>query len=74
MQLEDQKYEEWRDWATKEITAIRQLSGSSGSALDQDALLDPQADDINAALDEVEPSVPGSKRGQTAQGGALVHP
>ncbi|KAI5246700.1 hypothetical protein E4T42_06318 [Aureobasidium subglaciale] len=74
MKLEDQKYEEWREWAAKEILAIKQLNGSSANARDQDAPLDVEADDVNAALDEVEPSVPGSKRGQQAQGGALVHP
>ncbi|KAH0170724.1 hypothetical protein KCU67_g2500, partial [Aureobasidium melanogenum] len=74
MQLEDQKYEEWREWAAKEITAIKQLSGSSGNARDQDAPLDFEADqDVLSALDEVEPSVPGSKKGQSAQGGAFVH-
>lgn len=74
MQLEDQKYEEWRGWAAKEIMAIKQLSGSSPSGRDQDAPLDAGADDVSAALDELEPEVPGSRRGQTAQGGALVHP
>lgn len=74
MQLEDQKYEEWREWAAKEIIAFKQLSGSSGNARDQDAPLDFEADqDVLSALDEVEPSVPGSKKGQTAQGGAFVH-
>lgn len=74
MELEDQKYEEWREWAAKEIMAYKQLSGSSGSALDQDSPLDPVLDaDVLAAMEEVEPSVPGSKRGQTAQGGAFVH-
>ncbi|KAI4795129.1 hypothetical protein E4T45_12238, partial [Aureobasidium sp. EXF-8846] len=74
MQLEDQKYEEWREWAAKEIMAIKQLSGSSGSGRDQDALLDPETDaDVASALDEVESSVPGSKRGQGALGGAFVH-
>jgi small subunit ribosomal protein S23 len=54
--------------------AIKQLSGSSGSGRDQDALLDPETDaDVASALDEVEPSVPGSKRGQGALGGAFVH-
>ncbi|CAD0094753.1 unnamed protein product [Aureobasidium vineae] len=74
MQLEDQKYEEWREWAAKEIMAIKQLSGSSARAGDQDALLDVDSDqDVLSALDEVEPSVPGSKKGQNAQGGAFVH-
>ncbi|CAD0108863.1 unnamed protein product [Aureobasidium uvarum] len=74
MQLEDQKYEEWREWAAKEIMAIKQLSGASAKAGDQDALLDVDSDqDVLSALDEVEPSVPGSKRGQNAQGGAFVH-
>jgi hypothetical protein len=74
MQLEDQKYEEWRGWAEKEIMAIKQLSGSSGNARDLDAPLDPEDDaDVSAGLDEVEASVPGSKRGQGAKGGAFVH-
>lgn len=74
MELEDQKYEEWRGWAAKEIMAIKQLSGSSGSARDLDSPLDPETDaDVMSALDEVEASVPGSKRGQNAQGGAFVH-
>jgi small subunit ribosomal protein S23 len=54
--------------------AIKQLSGSSGNARDLDTPLDPEDDvDVSAALDEVEASVPGSKRGQGAKGGAFVH-
>lgn len=75
MQLEDQTYEAWRAWAEKEITAVRQLTASGGTGVaeteESQELDDPELD---AVADEVEPEVPGTKRGQQAQGGALLHP
>lgn len=74
MELEDKKYEEWKAWAIKESAQLRQASGAAYSGTDNpDAmLLDDGA--TQAGLDELEPSVPRSKAGQTALGGAVMHP
>lgn len=67
MQLEDQKYEEWREWAIKEIAAMKQMQGAaySGSANEEMALSDDDPA-TQAGLDEVEDSVPGSRKGRQA--------
>lgn len=76
MQLEDQKFEEWKAWAVKEIAQQKQLSGSAYSGLaDESAELDVENDAATQeGLAELEPSVPKSKRGQEALGGAVVRP
>jgi len=75
MQLEDEAYEAWREWANKEVETLKQMSASAGTGLDEeDAVFssnDPGAED---ALNEVGADLPKSKQGQEALGGAIVHP
>lgn len=75
MQLEDQKFEEWREWATAQITTQKQMQGAAYTG-NENTELDLGVDDpaTQEGLDEVSGSVPGSKQGQTALGGALAVP
>lgn len=73
MKIEDQMYESWREWAQKEIIAQKALAGSAYTGMQQEADLDVEAGE-GSALDEVQGSVPGTRGGQTALGGAAVHP
>lgn len=72
MELEDQKFEDWREWATKEAALVKQQQTSIGPIDENDLSEDDPS--TQAGLDEIADSVPGSKSGQTALGGAPVHP
>ena len=74
MKLEDQAYENWRQWAEKEIAAQKQLQGSAYTGTEnEDAELEIQEPD-QEELQAVSESVPASGRGQDARGGSAVHP
>ena len=78
MELENKTFEEWKAWAAQQVTLQEQGRsaaytglGTQSSAADED----PTSSGMDAVLNELEPnSVPGSKRGQVARGGAAVHP
>jgi small subunit ribosomal protein S23 len=74
MELEDRTWEGWKRWAREQIddedAARAQLF--SGVQSTESATMD--ADELDAALEEVQGSVPQSKAGQPALGGAAVHP
>ncbi|KAM3420672.1 hypothetical protein BST61_g3927 [Cercospora zeina] len=72
--LEDQAFENWKQWAVKQTQALRALQGSAYSGAEDDAEVQLQAPEDDAALQEVSSSVPSSKDGQTARGGAPVRP
>ena len=75
MQLEDQTYEAWRAWAQKEITVRGQISAGDGTGdAENEEALELEDSELDAVLDEIEPEVPGTRRGQQAQGGSLLHP
>lgn len=75
MQLEDEKFEEWKAWAVKEIAQQKQLAGSAYTGItEESSVLETEDPATQEGLDELEPVVPGTKRGQEALGGALVHP
>ena len=75
MKLEDDKFEEWKVWAVKEIAQQKQLAGSAYSGVaDEAVVLDVNEPATQEGLDELESVVPRSKRGQEALGGAEVHP
>ncbi|KAL1302150.1 hypothetical protein AAFC00_002583 [Neodothiora populina] len=88
MALEDQKFEEWKVWAVKEIAQQKQLSGSAYAgnlAEEEDTSSAPIASsgdvvaslddaETRAGIDEVADSLPASRKGQEALGGAVVHP
>ena len=76
MQLEDAQYEAWREWAKKESAALKQLQGSAytGNEVGDEASTEAPVEEGQAELQEVVESVPASKQGQQARGGAAVHP
>ncbi|TKA51266.1 hypothetical protein B0A49_12147 [Cryomyces minteri] len=75
MQLEDQQYEAWKEWAIKEIATLRQTAGAVYTGTDnEEALLKDDDSETDAAVEEVEGTVPGSEKGLDALGGAAVHP
>lgn len=74
MQLEDQAYEQWKAWAAKEIAAQKQLQGSAYTGTEAEEPGLEIQESREEALQEVGGNVPGSKGGQTAVGGAAVHP
>lgn len=75
MKLENQAYENWREWARKEIAAQKQLQSSSYTGNEiEEAEMEMAAEDGSEELQQVEESVPASRKGQEAKGGAPIHP
>ncbi|CZT24656.1 related to 37S ribosomal protein S25, mitochondrial [Ramularia collo-cygni] len=73
MHVEDQMYEQWKAWAQNEIQAQKALAGSAYTGAEEEVGLDAEGGEESAALEEVAGSVPGSRGGVTARGGAAVH-
>ena len=71
--LEDQNYENWKAWAIQETEKAKQAQGSLITGLDnEDAVL--AEGEVEEGVQDVADSVPATKEGQTALGGAAVHP
>lgn len=73
MELEDQEFERWKVWAYKRIEEKRQAAGAAyaGSDVEDVELTEGEGE---AALDQLADSVPGSKSGVQAFGGAATIP
>ncbi|KAJ4294307.1 mitochondrial ribosomal small subunit component [Kalmusia sp. IMI 367209] len=73
MELEDKTWESWKRWAREQIddeeAARAQLF--SGSQPNNEVMNEAE---YEAATEELQPSVPQSKAGQPALGGAAAHP
>ena len=75
IKLEDQAYENWREWAGKQIEAARQAQGAAYTGTEvEDAEEAKTEGEDEELLQEVGESVPASKKGQEARGGIAVHP
>lgn len=74
MQLEDKAYEDWKAWAEKEIVAAKQLQGSAYTGTENENAELEITEPEQAELQEVSDHIPATKAGQTAQGGAAIHP
>lgn len=72
MKIEDKMYDGWKEWAQKEITAQKALAGSAYTGNEEENALEIESGE-GSALDEVAGSVPATRSGQTALGGAAVH-
>lgn len=72
MKIEDKMYEGWREWAERQMQAQKALAVSAYTGTEEDGALDLEAGE-GIALDEIAESVPGTRAGQTALGGAAVH-
>ena len=74
MQLEDAAYEGWREWAKLQTIALKQMETADYTGLEaEESALEIEVED-QAELQEVAESVPASKGGQTARGGAAIRP
>lgn len=74
MELEDKMWENWKAWASKQIedeeaTRAQMMSGPQDG--DGQDMSQPEFD---AALEQLQDSVPQTKAGQPALGGAAAHP
>lgn len=74
MELEDKMWENWKRWARTQIedeeaSRAQLFSGSSPSNADE--LTEGETE---AAIEELQPSIPKTEAGQTALGGAIAHP
>ena len=74
MELEDQEYERWKLWAQKEVEQIEQRKAAMyhGGDMNEDMALEANEAEHDAALEEVSDQIPA--QGQSAQGGAMLHP
>lgn len=74
MELEDKTWESWKRWAREQIddedAARAQLF--SGAQTNAAETMNPA--EFDAGLEEVQVSVPQSRQGQKALGGAAMHP
>lgn len=71
--LEDQAFEQWRQWAVKETQALKALQGSAYTGVEEESAVEI-TEPGQAELQEVGGSVPNTRAGQTARGGAAVRP
>lgn len=71
MELEDQQYANWVEWAKKEQQA---LSQQQSSAYTGDEAENAATETGQDELDYVSDQVPASQAGQTALGGVALHP
>jgi small subunit ribosomal protein S23 len=71
MDLEDVQYANWVEWAKKEnmMLQAQRSNAYTGDEAEQSA-----AEEGQEELDEVSDQVPASRAGQTALGGAAIHP
>ncbi|KAI9828577.1 MAG: hypothetical protein M1819_006569 [Sarea resinae] len=73
MELEDKAYEDWKEWAVKEIAAVEQAKSAAYTGLDSErATIKNDDPETEASIGEIEDSIPA--KGQDALGGAAVHP
>jgi small subunit ribosomal protein S23 len=74
MQLEDAAYEDWREWARQQTILQKQMETADYTGLEvEESALEIDTED-QQELQEVAESVPASKGGQVARGGAAIHP
>lgn len=74
MELEDKEHEKWKRWAQGEIQLREQKNDAmyTGGFDNEAAALDADEGEFNAAAEEVSDQIPA--QGQTALGGAAIHP
>lgn len=72
--LEDKAFEDWKQWAIKQTQELKAMQSSAYTGAEGGAELQLEEPEADAALQEVSNSVPASRAGQTARGGAPVRP
>ncbi|ORY05552.1 37S ribosomal protein Rsm25 [Clohesyomyces aquaticus] len=71
MELEDRTWESWKVWAERQIDDEQQARAQMFSGPQDEGL---SGEEMDEALEVVQPVVPDSKEGQPALGGAAIHP
>ncbi|KAF2662145.1 mitochondrial ribosomal protein [Lophiostoma macrostomum CBS 122681] len=75
MALEDTAFENWKAWAAQQIEEEQQMRAQMFSGpVAAEETNELNEDEFEEALQEVQDSVPHSKEGQSALGGAAMHP
>ncbi|KAL0263353.1 mitochondrial ribosomal small subunit component [Diplodia seriata] len=74
MGLENEAFEDWKAWALNEVEVQRQMQAAMYTGTDSTAALENDDAATLAATEELEESIPATKAGQTARGGAMLHP
>ena len=70
----EEETEDWKVWAEKEIVAAKQLQGSAYTGTENETADLEIQEPTQEELQEVSDQIPATKAGQTAQGGAAIHP
>lgn len=77
MELEDKSFESWKAWATREIDeeqAMRAQMFTGAEAGSEGPESKLTSGELEEAVEEAQDVIPGSKEGQSALGGSVVHP
>jgi small subunit ribosomal protein S23 len=83
MQLESSEFDRWKTWAQEQVTLMEQArsaaytglpSASANGELDTPGEGDPEKNTSNAAAELVGDSIPSTRKGQEARGGAAFRP
>ena len=74
MKLEDKAYEDWRAWAKEQTTLARQVETADYTGLESEENEVSIEGEEQQELQEVAESVPASRKGQEARGGAAFVP
>lgn len=74
MKLEDDAYENWREWAREQTVALRQMETADYTGAEAEESVVEIQDSEQQELQEVAESVPATKGGQSAKGGAAIQP
>ena len=77
MELEDRMWENWKNWATKQIedeqaTRAQLFSGQADEGLGDAATMTNS--EFDTAVEELQPVVPNNPQGQRPMGGVVAHP
>ena len=75
MELEDKSFESWKVWATREIEEEQAMRAQMFTGA-EDGQESPEMspEELEEAVDEAQNVIPGSKEGQSALGGSVIHP
>ncbi|KAF2198094.1 mitochondrial ribosomal protein [Delitschia confertaspora ATCC 74209] len=73
MELEDQAFEHWRNWATQQIET-EQANRAQMMSGPQNETQELSEGELDLAVEEVAESIPATNEGKSALGGAMLHP
>lgn len=84
MHIENRTFDQWRAWAEGQVVLMEQAKsaaysggaagGAQGSTTKDDGVESLEGEQGNAVVEELQRSIPGSKSGQRALGGAATRP